>query len=129
MILSRDVCRMILDGEVWENVVQLERYFVDDYKQTPEFTDKMQSTADYNVLSAFRPYILLFWEPFKINLWHISFFLSRRLSRREDGLSVLLLSDRYGALASLDFVKITQNLLIFLATGNNVDDFKLSTLT
>ena len=60
MILSRDVCRMILDGEVWENVVQLERYFVDDYKQTPEFTDKRQSTADYNVLSAFRPYILLF---------------------------------------------------------------------
>lgn len=129
MILSRGVCRMILDGKVWENVVQLERYFVDDYKQTPEFTDKRQSTADYNVLSAFRPYILLFWEPFKINLWHISFFLSRRPSRREDGLSVLLLSDRYGALASLDFVKITQNLLIFLATGNNVDDFKFSTLT
>ena len=54
---------------------------------------------------------------------YIYFFFNRSLSRREDGVSVLFLPNRYVALASLDLIKITQNLFTFLATGDNVDDF------
>lgn len=116
MILFRDVCHLIFDkkspGKSCSIGALFRRRFprfvefnLSTYKQTPEFTDTRQSTADYNVLTAFRPYILVFWEPFKINLWHISIFFNRSLSRREDGLSVLFLPNRYVALASLDLIK------------------------